>query len=175
MAASVTNQPKPRRASIADREHAALTESRVEEIAATLRDCSFRNGVTLPAFAAKWGLGMDRMHELSAIASRRVRAEVTDPDRVASKGFAMLEKIADDAIAHAEVDEENAAGHRAVAIKAVDTWITKSGVAAPTKAVVGVTGDLSALTDEQLEERKAAVLARLNGIDGVKRLKGGAE
>lgn len=95
------------------------------------------------------------------MASKRVRAEVTDPERVAAKGFAMLERIAEEAVVGCDPKTGNNAAHLAVAIKAVDTWITKSGVAAPTKAVVGVTGDLSALTDEQLEERKRAVLARL--------------
>lgn len=133
---------------------------RVEEIAQTLRACTFRNGVTLKDFAAKWGLSIQRVHELSGLASKKVRAEVTDPDRVAAKGFAGMEKIADDSMAAAEDDVENAATHRATALRAFDTWLTKSGVAAPTQSKVTVTG-LESLTDEQLEARKRELLARL--------------
>ena len=136
-------------------------EMRVEKIAATLRDCTFRNGVTLQAFAAEWGESMDVVHAISAIASKRVRAEVTDPDRVASKGFAMLERIADEAMIDADEKGNNAA-HRGIAIRAVDTWMKNSGVVAPTKSVTGVViGDLSALTDEQLDARAAELVAKL--------------
>ncbi len=136
------------------------TETRIEEVASTIRDGSYRNGVTMVAFAAKWGVEIQRAHEISAIASKRVAAEVTDPDRVRAKGFAYLESIADEA-RHGADAKGNNAGHLAVAVKAIDTWLTKSGVAAPTKAVVSVSGDLSALTDEQLETREAEVLARI--------------
>lgn len=138
----------------------ALSQARAEEIAVTLRDGTFRNGVTLRAFAAKWNLTEHRVYELSGLASKKVRAEVTDPDRVAAKGFAMLESIADEA-RHGADAKGNTAGHLAVAVKAVDTWLTKSGIAAPTKSAVHVTGDLSQLTDEQLEAREREVLARI--------------
>ncbi len=103
---------------------------------------------------------MDRVHEISSAASKRVRAEVTDPDRVSAKGFAMLERIADEAMVDAD-EKGNNAGHRAIAIRAIDTWLTKSGVAAPTKQLVGVTGDLSLLSEEQLEMRQREIIARL--------------
>lgn len=138
-----------------------LTEIRVEAIAATLRNCTFKNGVTLQAFAADWGIELQRVHELSAIASKRVRAEVTDPDRVAAKGFAMLEKIADEAMTSCDAKTGDTAAHRALAVKATAEWIKLSGVAAPTKQQVAVTGDLTALTDEQLEARAAALVAKL--------------
>ncbi len=141
-------------------ERQAQTELRIEEIAATLRGGSFRTGVTLREFAARWGVSMDTVHGLSAQASKRVKAEVTDPDRVAAKGFAMLESIADEA-RHACDERGNNAGHLAIAVKAVDTWLVRSGVAAPTKAAVSVSGDLSALTDEQIEAREREVLARI--------------
>ncbi len=142
-------------------ERTAQAEVHVEEIAATLRNGSFRNGVTLQAFAAKWQVSLHRVYELSAIASKRVRAEVTDPERVAAKGFAMLESIADEARHACDPKTGNNAGHLAVAVKAVDTWLVRSGVAAPSKAQVSVSGDLSALTDEQLEAREKDVLARI--------------
>lgn len=148
-------------------ERQAKTEIRIEEIAATLRDGSYRNGSTLRDFAAKWGLTLDVVHTLSAQASKRVRAEVTDPDRVAAKGFAMLESIADEA-RHGADDKGNNAGHLAIAVKATAEWMKLSGVAAPTMSKVSVSGDLSALTDEQLEAREKEVLARIAARGAVK-------
>ncbi len=136
------------------------TELRVEEIAATLRDGSFRHGVTLAAFAAKWGVEVQRVHEISGLAAKKVRAEVTDPDLVASKGFSRLEQIAVDAMRDADQHGNNAQ-HRKLALAATAEHMKLSGVAAPTKALVSVSGDLSALTDEQLEAREAEVLARI--------------
>ena len=137
-----------------------MTEVRVEKIAATLRDGSFRNGVTLQAFAAEWGLSLNMVHQLSAQASKRVRAEVTDPEYVAAKGFARLVQIADEAMLDAD-EKGNNASHRKLAMAATAEWIKLSGVAAPTKQQVAVSGDLSALTDEQLEQRAAALVAKL--------------
>ena len=114
--------------------------------------------MTLQAFAAKWGISLHRVHELSAIASKKVRDELTDPERATAKGFARLEKIADEAMAEADKDGNNA-GHRKVAIAATETFFKLSGLGAATK--VNVTGDLSALSDEQLEAREREVLARI--------------
>jgi hypothetical protein len=130
------------------------TADRVEAIAQTMRDGTFRHGVTLPAFRAKWGLCQQRVGELSTLAAKKVRAE-HDPDIVAAKGFSALERIADNAMADDDIES------RKLALKAYDTWLVRSGAAAPTKATVAVTGDLSQLTDEQLEARKSEVLARL--------------
>lgn len=132
----------------------AASELRIEEIAQTLRDGTFRNGTTLQAFADRWGVTLHRVHELSGAASKKVRAEITDPDRVAAKGYAYLERIADDAMDGDAMD-------RKLALAAVDTWLTKSGVAAPAKSAVHVTGDLTTLTDEQLDARKKDLIARL--------------
>ncbi len=137
------------------------TEVRVEEIAATLRNCTFRHGVTLKEFQAKWKLCEQRVHELSSLAAKKVRAEMTDPDAVASKGFAMIAKIAEDAMIDCDPVTGNNAAHRKLALAATAEHMKLSGVAAPTKSLVAVAGDLSALSDEQLEERERAVLARI--------------
>lgn len=143
----------------------AITQLRVEEIAVTLREGTFRHGVTLKGFQAKWGLCYQRVGELSSYAAKKVRAEVTDTDQVAAVGFAAIKRIADEAMTGTD-EKGNDCGHRKLALAAYDTWITKSGAAAPTKAVVGVTSDLALLSDEQLEARKAEVLARLAGKGG---------
>ncbi len=136
------------------------TEVRVEEIAQTLRDGSYRHGVTLKAFAAKWGFTDHRVHELSGLAAKKVRAEVTDPDRVAAVGFARIAQIAEDAMVDADKDGNNAA-HRKLALAATAEHLKLSGIAAPTKTQVAVSGDLSTLSDEQLEAREREVLARI--------------
>lgn len=138
------------------------TELRVEEIAQTLRDGTYRHGVTLKAFAAKWGFTAHRVAELSGMAGRKVRAEVTDPEHLAAKGYSRLERIADEAMVDADKDGNNA-GHRRLAMQATAELLKLSGVAAPQASKVTVSSDLSALTDEQLEERARALLARLAG------------
>lgn len=141
----------------------ALTEARVEEIAATVRKGKFQHGVTLPAFAKKWDLCQQRVHELSSLAMKKIREEhAADGDRIRAKGFGMMERIADDSIAAVDEDPENASTHRTVALKAVDTWLVRSGAAAPSKAVVGVV-DFAALTDEQLEAKAQELIAKLKG------------
>lgn len=133
----------------------ALTETRVEELAETLRNGTFRHGVTLKEFGAKWGLCIQRMGELSGLAAKKVRAESMGADHVAAKGFAMLERIASEAVAGCDPKTGNTAGHLAVAVRAVDTWLTKSGVAAPTQAKVSIESQIASLTDDQLAALEA--------------------
>ena len=141
-----------------------ITEARVEEIAATIRDGTFRHGVTLPGFRAKWQLCEQRVGELSSLANRKIAAEQEeDHARIRAKSFAALERIAERAEAGCDPKTGNDAGHLAVAIKAVDTLLVRSGAAVTQTQKVHVTGDLSALTDEQLEARKRELVARLKG------------
>lgn len=130
-----------------------------------MRDGSFRHGVTLRELGAKWGLGEVRMHELSALASKKVRAEIVDPDLLAAKGFSRLEKIADDAMSEYDKDGNNT-GHRKLALAATAELLKLSGVAT-VKTKVEVTG-FEQLSDEQLEARKRELLARL-GTKGADR------
>ncbi len=102
------------------------------------------------------------MHELSGLAAKKVRAEVTDPEGVAARGFARIQKIADDAMLDADEKGNNAA-HRKLALAATAEHLKLSGVAAPTKTQVAVSGDLSALTDEQLEALREKHLALAGG------------
>ena len=145
------------------------TESRIEEIAATLRDGTFRHGVTLKAFAAKWGVQYQRVGELSSLANRKIAAEqAEDHARIRAKSFAVLERVIGRAEAGCDPKTGNDAGHLAVAIKAVDTLLVRSGAAVVQTQKVHVTGDLSALTDEQLQERKRELMARMAAAEGEK-------
>ncbi len=155
----MASEPPPARRSKPKGPHES-TERRIEEIAVTLRDGTYRHGVTLPGFAKKWGFTAHRVAEISTLAAKKVRAELTDPDGAAAKGFSRLEKIAEEAMLDADKDGNNA-GHRKVAIQATAEFFKLTGLAAPTTSMVAVTGDLSALTDEQLEAREREVLARI--------------
>lgn len=139
-----------------------VTEGRVEEIAATFRDGTFRHGVTLKAFRHKWELSEGRVAELSTLAQKKIAAEqAEDHARIRAKSFAVLERVIERAEAGCDPKTGNDAGHLAVAIKAVDTLLVRSGAAVVQTQKVHVTGDLSALTDEQLQERKRELMARM--------------
>lgn len=139
-----------------------LTEARVEEIAATFRDGSFRHGVTLKSFRVKWELSEHRVAELSTLAQKKIAAEqAEDHARIRAKAFAALERIAARAEAGCDPKTGNDAGHLAVAIKAVDTLLVRSGAAVVQTQKVQLSGDLSALTEEQLDARMAEIVAKL--------------
>ena len=90
------------------------------------------------------------MEELTAAASKRVRAEITDPDRTVAKVCSAFDRVIDDALAD---------GDRRSVISAGKVWAEVSGASAP--AQVHITGDLSRLTDEQLDARKREVRQRM--------------
>ena len=102
--------------------HQAHVEARIAHIADLMRGLKYRKGVTCKALAQEWDLSEQRIWELSAEASKRVRAEVTDPDRVGAKVCTVLERVLDDA-----VDD----GDRKSAIDAAKQWAIISGAAAP--------------------------------------------
>ena len=60
----------------------AITAQRIEHIAGLMRSLTFRRGKTAQRLAAEWSLSLDRVWQLTAEASRMVKAEITDPDRV---------------------------------------------------------------------------------------------
>lgn len=143
-------RPHPSPEQKADR--ARLHETRVEYVADLMRTLKFRTGVTGKALAKEWDLPLSYVGQVTVEASRRVRAELTDPDRVLSKVSVALDHVIDDALD---------SGDRHAIIKAVQVWAQVTGAGAATK--VQVTNDLTALTPEQLQARKAEILARMTG------------
>jgi hypothetical protein len=152
--------------------HTASTEARVEHIADLMRSLEFRTGETTRELAAKWRITVQRVWELSSIASKRVRAELTDPDRIVVKVAAALEKVIDDALR--ETDEpaliekqgkdgervtypESPNGARRVLIEAAKTLCILTGNAAPQKHEVK---DVSRFERMTADEHRAE-LARL--------------
>lgn len=91
----------------------AITEQRIEHIAAMMRRLEWRTGDSGPALAREWRLSRSSLEKLAAEASRRVRAEVTDPGAVTLTVCAALEKTLRDALAD---------GDRKSVIRAAATW-----------------------------------------------------
>ena len=127
-----------------------FTEARIEHIAGLMRALTYRTGVTSRELALEWDLGLARVEELTAAASKRVRAEITDPDRTVAKVCTAFDRVLDDALAD---------GDRRSVIAAGKVWAEVSGARAP--AQVHVTGSLSGLTDEQLDARTHEVRERM--------------
>lgn len=145
---------KPQRKSTPEQlaERKRLHETRVEFVADMMRELTYRTGVTNKALAREWDLPMGYIAQLTTEASRRVRAELTDHDRVLSKVSVSLDRVLDDAIE---------SGDRHAIIKACQVWAQVTGAGAATK--VQVQQDLTALSPEQLQARKAEIIARLTG------------
>lgn len=129
----------------------AATEARVEHIAGLMRRLEFRTGETIKGLALEWGLSEQRMRELSAIASKRVRAELTDPDRVTVKVSTVLERVIDEAMAETRdpaliipgEDGEERRAHkespniaRRVVVEAARTLAVLTGANAPAKVQI---------------------------------------
>jgi hypothetical protein len=101
------------------------TEARVAHIAELMRTLKFKRGKTAKELSKAWDLGIDRVHELTAAASKRVRAEVMNPDRVsADVGTALQITLAD------EMAKGRRKNGRVIADLA-RTWMQISGAAAP--------------------------------------------
>lgn len=78
----------------AERPHTALLEKRIAHIAREMRALRWRTGKSLKVLAEKWGIKEQTVRLLSAEASKRVRAEVLDPDVVqATVGQALQETV----------------------------------------------------------------------------------
>ena len=85
--------------------HETLTETRVAEVVELMLRGKFRRGSTVRGLAQKWGVGEQRAREITALASKRVRASLTDPDELAAEVVpAMLSAL------HSAVKEGDARG-----------------------------------------------------------------
>ena len=59
-----------------------VTRMRVEHICGLMREMEFKTGITYKTLAKEWSISQDRVKQLTAMASKIVIAEVTDPERV---------------------------------------------------------------------------------------------
>lgn len=113
----------------------ATTETRIEHIARMMRRNQWRRGESGPELAAEWGVSKSSVEKYAAAASKRVLAEVSDPDAVRLLSLSTLTEIARDALA---------AGDRRNAIRAVESLARLGGVVPPTRHDIraGVTGEV---------------------------------
>lgn len=149
------NPPKlrrPRATPEVKAERERLYETRVDYVADLMRELKFRSGVTSKALAVEWDLPNNVISQITTEASRKVRAELSDQDRVVAKVSVALDRVIDDAIT---------SGDRHAVIKAAQVWAEVTGASAAQK--VQVTQDLTSLSPEQLQARKAEIIARLTG------------
>lgn len=132
-------------------------EERVQLIMRLIRRMKWRVGYTDRNIAAHWGVSVATIRSYSSEAFRRVKAEVTDPDATAATVCVALEKVV------REGSQKGLAGHRSV-IEASKTWANIAGATAPTRIEIGA---LANMTDEQLQRRKAEIVARLQEDDRI--------
>lgn len=114
--------------------HDGVTEARLDHICELMRSMQFHRGKTSKALAAQWGLSYERTKELCAEASKRVRAEVTDPDRQRGDLCVALQHILHRAIDSGQLRE---------AVQAVDVFArilppAQSGDVRPTVIEIGI-------------------------------------
>lgn len=133
-------------------ERAKLRDARVEFVADMMRQLIYRNGVHTRALKEAWNLPQAHIADIVVTASRIVRSELGDTDRVLSKVTAALDRVIDEAIA---------VGDRHAVIQAARAYAQVSGAGAATR--IEVSGDLSNLTPDQIRAKKAEILARLRG------------
>ena len=107
--------------------HTAVVESRIEHIAGLMRELRFVRGQTLRQLAKQWKLTEQRLRELCAEASKRVRAEVTDPERVTVDVCSSLDIAIRGALEERDWKNVVAAGK---------TWATIVGAVAPARLQV---------------------------------------
>jgi hypothetical protein len=111
-------------------EHNAVTEGRIEHICKMMRTLRWRRGETVTVLAVEWDLSEKRIRELSAEASKRVRAEIMDPDEVSATVGAAVAEVLQRSLA----DDD-----RKSAIDAAKAWADISGAKAPQRVEATVT------------------------------------
>lgn len=139
-----------------------------------MRKLEWVRGKSGEEWAKAWGISQDRMNHLAAEAWKRVKAEVTDPDRITVKISTVLEQVIDDAMLEtrnpALIEKKGQDGEpytyqespnnaRKVVVEAAKTWAVIVGANAPTKVQVGFSVD-------ELDGTLAALDQNLKDDDG---------
>jgi nucleoid DNA-binding protein len=123
-----------------------------------MRGLAFVKGRTVKRLAAEWGLSEQRVRELSAEASKRVRAELTDPDRVTVTVCGYLERTLRDA----RKDRD----HRAV-VAAAKAWAELAGLVVQRHEVTAAAVSLVAADPAQAADLYEAMARALrSGSEG---------
>lgn len=120
-----------------ERTAGAPTEVRIAFIADMMRKMTFKTGDTIYKLSEEWGLGLDRVKQLSTMASRRVKEEIANPDHVTVTLCTALSQIVTEGM--------KPGGDRKQVISAAKVWAEIAGSFAP-KVVLNL--DKSDLPDD---------------------------
>lgn len=107
-------------------------EARLAHICDLMRGLAWKRGKTGPELAAKWGCSLSTVEHLAAEASKRVKAEILDPDRVAVTAAQALEQVLEDALTSPVSDQFR----RRDAIAAAKALAELAGAGAPQRSKV---------------------------------------
>ena len=132
----------------------AGTQAKVDEICELMRNCEFRTGKTIKELAKKWDLSVSTVKEYSAEASKIVRKELTDPDRVFS--------IVGPALEEAILDAKKSRDFRQLA-QLARVFADITGASAARRVDVGVHQDLNGMTQAQLALEAEKELTKMRG------------
>src|SRR5262245_25567996 len=112
-----------------------------------MRELRWVRGKSAAELATAWGLATATVEGMAAEASRRVRAEVTDPDVVTETVACALDKVLRGALDRKKPDRRSA-------IMAADVWSRIVGARAPEKHLVAQ----AQITVEQFEAFRSAMV-----------------
>jgi len=117
--------------------HTAATELKLEKIMSLMREWKYDPSARR-ALSKEWNCTEDWVTDLASEASKRVLAEVQNPDHVKlNVGLAMIKILRDGLESFDAKDRRNA-------IEAAKTWAAMVGVNAPHKSEIAITdGDAS--------------------------------
>lgn len=124
-----------------------LTEQRIAHIMDMMRRWEWKRGKSAGDLATTWGLAVSTVEELSSEASKRVRAEVTDPERVSGTVGSALSKVL-----HDSMDD----GDRKSVIDASKAWAQIVGAMAPQRVDVTARGEPTPADAQRILKRKFA-------------------
>lgn len=109
------------------KKNAGSKESRIQHIEGLMRSFEFVRGETIKGLAKDWGVSEQYCRQLSAEASKRIRAAVMDPDTVNATVGSALEDII-----HKGMTGQGGVKYRDI-IDAAKAWALISGSSAPSK------------------------------------------
>ena len=148
-------------------------EDRVQACMDLMRTLAWVRGSSAPKLAAEWGMAVNSVEDISAEASRRVKAEVTEPDVVTVDVCTALSRVMRDALAESydpamidggagkdgerKVYQESPNVARRVVIDAAAKYAAIM-VSKPTERHEHT---ITAMSPEQLEARKQEILAQI--------------
>lgn len=137
-----------------------MVDERVKHVEDLMRRAKWERGRSNRQLAAAWGLTVTAVNHYAAEASRRVRAEVTDPDSVQFTICGALQTIVREGLEESD---------RSSVIKAADVWSRVSGARAPDKLDVHEVDPFHGMTPKQkaawCRERVAQLLEMAKDFD----------